>query len=297
MIPLFCPRRSVLYVPGANQRALDKATGLAADALILDLEDPVAPGDKASARAAVAAAISAGGYPGKELVIRVNGLATEWVVEDLAMAAHSAADAVLVPKIGSPSDIAAVRDRLIANGAPSKLQLWAMMETPAAVINAAGIAAAAAADRLPLTVFVVGTNDLARETRAAMLPGRRPMASWLSTIVVAARAYQIDVIDGVYNAFSDLAGFEHECSEGRDFGMDGKTLVHPGQIAVANRVFAPDVEAIAGARAIVAAFAAPEASGKAVIPLAGRMVERLHLVMAERTLAIAEAIAVKAAAG
>ncbi|HWE21528.1 MAG TPA: CoA ester lyase [Hyphomicrobiaceae bacterium] len=285
------PRRSVLYMPGSNARALEKAKSLAADALILDLEDAVAPEAKDAARAQVCAAVGAGGYGGRELVIRVNGLETPWGQADLRAAAAARPDAVLVPKVASGGDIARATESLAAAGAPPSTQLWAMIETPLAILNIAEIAAAASAPGVRLGCFVMGTNDLVKETRADLSKNRRPALYWLSAAITAARAYGLDALDGVYNNFKDAEGYRRECVHGRALGFDGKTLIHPDQIAVANEVFAPPEAEVAWARKIIAAFDLPEHRGKGVITVEGRMVELLHAEMARRTVAIAEAIA------
>lgn len=281
------PRRSALYMPGSNPRALAKARTLPVDAVILDLEDSVAPDAKAAAREAVAAAVREGGFGGREVVIRVNGPATEWGRADLEAAAAAAPDAILLPKVSSPDEIAAA-ERLIG-GAGTKI--WAMIETPLAILRIDAIASAARGGASPFACMILGTNDLAKETRARLVPGRAPMLPWLALVVAAARAHGLDVLDGVYNDLKNLDGFRSECEQGRDLGMDGKTLIHPDQIAIANEIFAPPPAEVEAARAVIAAFARPENSGKGVISLDGRMVERLHAEMAERTVALAEAIA------
>jgi citrate lyase subunit beta/citryl-CoA lyase len=284
------PRRSVLYMPGSNARALEKAKTLAADALILDLEDAVAPEAKETARAQVCAAVGAGGYGHRELVIRVNALDTPWGAADLAAAAAAAPDAVLLPKPGSAADIQRATEALAQAAAPEKTRLWAMIETPFAILNVGEIAAASRQAGARLACFVLGLNDLVKETRADLSINRRPALYWLSAALTAARAYGLDVLDGVYNNFKDADGFRRECVHGRRLGFDGKTLIHPDQVAVANEVFAPPEAEVAFARKIIAAFAQPEARGKGVITVEGRMVELLHAEMARRTVAIAEAI-------
>jgi citrate lyase subunit beta/citryl-CoA lyase len=284
------PRRSVLYMPGSNARALEKAKSIAADALILDLEDAVAPEAKEAARAQVCAAVKAGGYGHRELVVRINGLGTPWGPADLEAAAAAAPDAILLPKPGSGAYIAAATAALARAGAQPKTRLWAMIETPLAILNVAEIAAAAKAPGARLSCFVLGLNDLVKETRADLSVNRRPALYWLSAAVTAARAYGLDVLDGVYNNFKDAEGFKRECVHGRRLGFDGKTLIHPDQVAVANEVFAPPEAEVAFARKIIAAFAQPESKGKGVITVEGRMVELLHAEMAARTVAIAEAI-------
>lgn len=285
------PRRSVLYMPGSNPRAIAKARSLAADAIILDLEDSVAPEAKAAARGQVAAAAREGGFGGREVVIRINGVDSPWGREDLAAAIAAAPDAILLPKIDGPGAVMHVARELREAGAPAHIRLWAMMETPMAILHAGSIAAVAADPDSRLDVMVMGLNDLAKETRARFVPGRASMTAWLALCVAAARAHGVDILDGVYNDIPDLKGFEAECTQGRDMGLDGKTLIHPSQIDIANAVFAPTSAEIGGAQAIIAAFSLPENSGKGAIQLDGRMVERLHAEMARRTLSIAQGIA------
>jgi citrate lyase subunit beta/citryl-CoA lyase len=284
------PRRSVLYMPGSNARALEKAKSIAADAMILDLEDAVAPGAKEAARTQVCAAVKAGGYGHREVVIRINALDTPWGEADLAAAAQASPDAVLLPKPGKGADIARATEALARAGAPDKTRLWAMIETPLAILNVAEIAAGAQVPGARLACFVLGTNDLVKETRADLSENRRPALYWLSAAITAARAYGLDVLDGVYNNFKDADGLRRECIHGRRLGFDGKTLIHPDQVAVANEVFAPPEAEVAFARKIIAAFALPESRGKGVLTVDGRMVELLHAEMAARTVAIAEAI-------
>ncbi|MFL5159452.1 MAG: HpcH/HpaI aldolase/citrate lyase family protein [Microvirga sp.] len=293
MIPIR-PRRSALYMPGSNARAIEKATTLAADVVIFDLEDAVAPDTKAQARDQVCAAVQAGGYGLRELVIRINALETPWGEADLAAAIAAAPDAILVPKVSSAETLAAVGLRLRKLGAAERTKIWAMIETPLAILRAENIASAARDVDTRLACFVMGTNDLAKDTRARLLPGRAAMLPWLMTALAAARAHGIDILDGVYNNLSDADGFRTECEQGRDCGFDGKTLIHPDQIAAANEIYAPSQQEIESARAIVAAFERPENAGKGAISLNGRMVERLHAEMAKRTLALAEAIAEQA---
>jgi citrate lyase subunit beta/citryl-CoA lyase len=293
MIPIR-PRRSALYMPGSNARAIEKAKTLAADVVIFDLEDAVAPDTKAQARDQVCAAVQAGGYGLRELVIRINALETPWGEADLAAAIAAAPDAILVPKVSSAETLAAVGLRLRKLGAAERTKIWAMIETPLAILRAENIASAARDVDTRLACFVMGTNDLAKDTRARLLPGRAAMLPWLMTALAAARAHGIDILDGVYNNLSDADGFRTECEQGRDCGFDGKTLIHPDQIAAANEIYAPSQQEIESARAIVAAFERPENAGKGAISLNGRMVERLHAEMAKRTLALAEAIAEQA---
>ena len=283
------PRRSVLYMPGANDRALEKARTLDADALILDLEDSVAPDSKAEARAKVLAAIRAGGYGRRELVIRINGLDSPWGIDDLRMAAEASPDAVLVPKVARPGDIVNVSRIYGGLGGAETTRMWAMMETPMSIFNVREIASVHQVARL--SCLVLGTNDLLKESRALATGGRFAILPWLSLTVLAARAYGLDVIDGVYNDFRDEPGFRAECEQGRTLGMDGKTLIHPGQVTVCNELFSPASAEIDWARKIIAAFALPDNSAKGVITLDGKIVERLHLAMAERVAEIAGAIA------
>jgi citrate lyase subunit beta / citryl-CoA lyase len=284
------PRRSVLYMPGSNARALEKAKTLPADALILDLEDAVAPEAKDMAREQVCGAVKAGGFGSREVIIRINGFATPYGGLDFVSALEAKPDAILLPKVETQGDLEHAR-----KSAPSdcKIALWAMIETPLAIFNLKDIAKAAASLELPLTCFVLGTNDLIKATRVQPGADRLPLVAWLSLAVAAARAFGLTVVDGVYNAISDEAGFRAECVQGRALGMDGKTLIHPSQIAPCNEVFSPSAEEVASARKIVEAFALPENQGKGAISLDGRMVELLHAEIARQTLGIAEAIAAK----
>lgn len=281
------PRRSVLYMPGANERALEKAKGLDADALILDLEDAVAPDAKAEARERVCAAASSGEYGSKEVAIRVNGLATQWHAEDIAAAAKAGPAAVVVPKVDSVADVHAIEQGLEAGGAPDSTKIWAMVETPVAMLHAEEIAAAS--DRL--TVLVMGTNDLAKELHAEHVPGRQPLLTGLGLCLLAARATGKVILDGVYNDIKDEAGFEAECLQGRQMGFDGKTLIHPSQLEPANRIWAPTAEAVEDAAALIATFEEAIAAGKGVVTHNGRMIENLHVDNARRILAVADAIA------
>ncbi|MFZ4071414.1 MAG: HpcH/HpaI aldolase/citrate lyase family protein [Caulobacterales bacterium] len=285
------PRRSCLYMPGANPKALEKAKTLAADAVIFDLEDSVAPEAKADARAAVKAALNAGGYGGRELIVRVNALSTPWGGADIAAFGGARAHGVLVPKINDAGEVAAARAALNTAGG-ANVALWAMIETPLAILNIREIAAAAPA--AGLSVFVMGTNDLAKDLHCAMTPDRAPFLAALSVSVIAARAYGITPIDGVFNDIEDGAGFEAICRQGLALGFDGKTLIHPTQIAPANAVFAPTAEEIAWADGVIAAFAAPENAGKGVLKVNGKMTELLHLEQAQRIAATAAAIAAMA---
>jgi citrate lyase subunit beta / citryl-CoA lyase len=283
------PRRSALYMPGSNPRALEKAKTLAADVLILDLEDSVAPEAKETARVQVVQTVRAGGFGHREILIRINAMDTPWGAEDLTSAHAAGADGVLLPKVSEPDDLQTFVRRLETLGGGAPMGVWVMMETPRGILNAGAIAAAAIAPRARLAGLVMGTNDLSKETRARIVPGRAPMRSWLMTCVAAARAYGLDILDGVYNDIADAEGFERECMEARDWGFDGKTLIHPSQIEPCNRVFSPTPAELDEARKILAAFALPENRDKGVIKVGGRMVERLHAEMARRIVAVADA--------
>jgi citrate lyase subunit beta/citryl-CoA lyase len=287
------PRRSVLYMPGSNARAIEKARSLPADGVILDLEDAVAPDAKESARKQVTEAVKAGGFGPCEVFIRVNGIDTPWHADDLAAAAHASPDAILVPKVIEVEQLERVGRRLLDMKTDHKTRVWAMIETPIAIFNIQALAAEAHDSETRLAGFVMGTNDLAKETRARLVPGRAPMVPWLATCVLAARAHGLDILDGVYNDLNDPQGFESECAQARDMGFDGKTLIHPNQIGPCNAAFSPAADEVAQARKIIAAFDQPENRDKGVISLDGRMVERMHADIARRTVAIAEAIAAR----
>ncbi len=279
------PRRSALYIPGSNARALDKGRTIAADVLILDLEDAVAVEAKEMARAAVAAAVNVHAYGKREVVVRVNGLGTPWIARDIAAVVAAMPDAVLIPKISRMEDVRRARAALAAAQAPDGLALWAMIETPLAVLNAAGIASTAnSGSGVPLDTLVIGTNDLAREMGVRLLPGRAALVPALSQCVLAARAYGLAVLDGTFNDLTDRKGFDAECQQGRDLGMDGKTLIHPRQVPTANEAFAPSNEEVEWAEKVLAAFDRPENHGKAVIAVEGQMVERMHERMALRVI-------------
>ncbi|MCB1508198.1 MAG: CoA ester lyase [Hyphomicrobiaceae bacterium] len=284
------PRRSVLYMPGSNARALEKARTLDTDAVILDLEDAVAPDAKDLARTQVCDAVKAGGFGPREVVIRINSLASPYGLADLEAAAMAAPDAILVPKVSSAEDLADVETRLAALGADPKIAIWAMIETPRAILDIRAIADAGRSVAPRLACFIMGTNDLAKETGARLVPGRAPMLAFLSLSVAAARMAGIAVVDGVYNSLDNAEGFAAECLEGRDLGMDGKTLIHPRQLDDANRIFAPDPAEVDAAQAIIDAFALPENASLGAISLNGRMVERLHAEIAEKVVALANAI-------
>ncbi|MCC6775051.1 MAG: CoA ester lyase [Hyphomicrobiales bacterium] len=284
------PRRSALYMPGSNARALEKARMLPADVVILDLEDSVAPDAKDTARKQVADAVVAGGFGAREVIVRINALDTAWWLDDLNAVAKCKPDAVLVPKISHSSQLQDVAERLVDISADHKIRVWAMMETPLAMLNAGEIASAAKDVETRLAGFVMGTNDLAKDTRARITPGRTPMLSWLMTCVAAARAFTLEILDGVYNDLGDAEGFARECAQARDMGFDGKTLIHPNQIAPCNAAFSPTPDEVTTARKVIAAFDLPENRNKGVVALDGRMVERLHAEMARRTVAIAALI-------
>jgi citrate lyase subunit beta/citryl-CoA lyase len=289
------PRRSLLYMPGSNARAMEKARELPADGVILDLEDAVAPDAKAKARELIIAALKQGGFGRREVIVRINGLDTPWWQDDLAVAAANP-DAILVPKVSGPEPLREVAKHLVGVRAEARVGIWAMMETPLAMLNARDIAAVARDAGSRLAGFVMGTNDLAKDTRARLLPGRAPMLPWLMTCIAAARAYSIDIVDGVYNELGNAEGFAAECRQARDLGFDGKTLIHPQQIAPCNEAFSPAADEVAWARKVIGAFELPENASKGVIQVDGRMVERLHADMAQRTVAIADAIVAAAPA-
>ncbi len=275
-------------MPGANQKALEKAKTLGADVLLLDLEDSVAPEAKGAARETVVAALGVGGYGEREVVVRVNALATPWGREDIQAAGAAKPNGVLAPKVETGDEVIALDDAMTEAGFSDDAVLWVMIETPRAILNLAPIAAAARGTRL--SAFVMGTNDLAKEMRARPGAARMPFHAALSLTVLAARAEGLSAIDGVYNDIANAEGFEAECRQGLDFGFDGKTLIHPSQIEACNRVFAPTAEEIARARAVIAAFLLPENVGKGVIKVDGKMTELLHLEEARRVVAVAEAI-------
>ena len=288
----FRPRRTALYMPGSNARALEKARSLNVDVLLLDLEDSVSLDNKVMAREQVVEAVKAGGFGHREVVIRINGMDTPWGEDDLLAAASANPDAILVPKVGSAEDVYAVGRKLNDAGIDQDIRIWAMMETPGAMIRAAEIAGATQEYHgRRLSCFVLGTNDLAKETRTALVPGRTPMMPWLMQCLAAARAYDFDIIDGVYNQFTDAEGFIAECEQGAEMGMDGKTIIHPKQIDDCNRIFSPSEDEIAACRDIIDAFDAPENLSKNVMTINGKMVERLHADMARRVVHIADAIA------
>ena len=277
------PLRSVLYIPGSKPRALDKARGLPVDAIIFDLEDAVSVDEKEAARATLAEALETGGYGQRMKIIRINGLDTEWGLADAVAAAAMGADAILLPKVNSPADL----DALAAHTGDTPL--WAMMETALGMMNAAAIAA-----HPKLTGMVMGTNDLAKELQTRFRVDRLPLQAGLGLCVLAAKAHGVAIIDGVYNAFKDDDGLSLECEQGRDMGFDGKTLIHPAQVDVANAAFSPSADEVDLARRQIAAFEEAEAAGQGVAVVDGRIVENLHIVTARETLAKAEAIAAMA---
>jgi len=280
------PRRSVLYMPGSNARALEKSRTLDADALILDLEDAVSPDAKELARKQVCEAVVAGGFGHREVAIRVNGLDTPWGHEDLKAAAAAKPDAILVPKISSAAMIQEIEGLLEKAGVASHTRLWAMMETPLGILRALEIAGSSKR----LAVLVMGTNDIAKELHAAHVPGRVPMLYSLSTCLLAARAHGLVILDGVYNDIKNAEGFEAECVQGQQLGFDGKTLIHPSQVEPCNKVFSPSEAELETARKIIAAFDEAKAQGKGVATVDGRMIENLHVDNAKRAVALADAI-------
>ena len=287
------PRRSVLFMPGSNARAIEKAKTLPVVGVILDLEDAVAPDAKDAARDQVVKAVNAGGFGKRELFIRTNAIDTPWFNDDFTAATHAGCDAIVVPKVSTPHQIEQLGQRLLSLHAQSRIHLWIMIETSLAIFNAPLLAAQARDSESRLTGFIMGTNDLAKESRSRIVPGRAPMIGWLSDCVLAAHAYGVDILDSVYNDISNTEGFAQECVQGRDLGFDGKTLIHPSQIEACNAAYSPPVEEVTQARKIIAAFGLPENKDKGVIQLDGRMVEKMHADMAQRTVAIADAIEAK----
>src|SRR6478736_7395208 len=285
------PRRSLLFMPGSNARALEKAPNLPADGIILVLEDSVPPDAKAMGRDQIAQAIAQKGYGKREVWIRVNALDSPWWIDDVTMAGKAAPDGILVPKISSVKDLNAIADRLSDINADTSIKVWAMIETARAVLHADELAAASRDSETRLAGFVFGPNDISRETRIRMQPGRATMLSMITHCILATRAHGLEILDGPYSDFSNVDGFAAECAQGRDLGFDGKTLIHPGQIDACNAIFTPPAEEVADARKIIAAFELPENASRGAIQLDGRMVERLHADMARRTIAIADAIA------
>jgi citrate lyase subunit beta / citryl-CoA lyase len=285
------PRRSLLFMPGSNARALEKARNLPADGLILDLEDSVAPEAKARARDQIAQAVMAKGFGKREILIRTNGLDTSWWADDVAMAGAVEPDGILVPKVSNVEDLDKIGSRLKEIGAGAKVKVWAMIETARAVLDADKLAASVGDPKTRLAGFVFGPNDISRETRIRMMPGRAAMIPMITHCILAAHAHGLEMLDGPYGDIGNLDGFAAECAQGRDLGFDGKTLIHPSHIDACNAVFTPPAEDVAEARKIIAAFELPENVSRGAIQLDGRMVERLHAEMARRTIAIADAIA------
>ncbi|WP_342240326.1 HpcH/HpaI aldolase/citrate lyase family protein [Inquilinus sp. OTU3971] len=281
------PRRSLLYVPGSNPRALDKARTLDADGLILDLEDAVAPDAKMAARERVVAAVRAGGWGPREVLVRANAADTPWGADDLAALAGSGADGVVLSKVERPETVKAAEAALTAAGAPKDLMLWCMIETPLGVLNAATVAGSSAR----LAGLILGTSDLAKDLRAAHEPGRQPLLTALGLCLLAGRAYGLAVIDGVHLDLEDEAGFAESCRQGAALGFDGKSLIHPKTLAAANAAFAPSMEAVETALRVIAAHAAALAAGQGVTIVDGRLVEALHVSDAERVVAMHRAIA------
>jgi len=285
------PRRSLLFMPGSNARALEKARNLPADGIILDLEDSVAPDAKAMARDQIAQAIAEKGFGKREVLIRVNALDSPWWIDDVTMAGKAAPDGILVPKISSVKDLNAIADRLSDINADNSIKVWVMIETAGGVLHAEEIAAASRDSETRLAGFVFGPNDISRETRIKMQPGRAAMIPMITHCILAARAYGLEILDGPYSDFSNIDGFALECAQARDLGFDGKTLIHPSQIEPCNAAFSPSTGEVESARKIIAAFELSENRDKGVVRIDGRMVERLHAEMARRIVAIADAIA------
>jgi len=288
------PRRSLLFMPGSNARALEKGRNLPADGLILDLEDSVAPDAKATAREQIAAAVEAKGFGRREILIRTNSLDTPWWGDDVAMAGKAKPDGILVPKISSVDDLIKIGARLSEVGAEPSIKVWAMIETARAVLHAEELAAASRDSTTRLAGFVFGPNDISRETRIRMQPGRAAMIPMITHCILATRAHGLEILDGPYGDIGNIDGFAAECAQGRDLGFDGKTLIHPSHIDACNAIFTPPSEEVAEARKILAAFELPENASRGAIQLDGRMVERLHAEMAKRTIEIADAIAAMA---
>ncbi|MFO1014768.1 MAG: CoA ester lyase [Caulobacteraceae bacterium] len=286
------PRRSALYMPASNARAIEKARTLPCDVVILDLEDAVAPEAKEAARDQAVAAIAAGGFGPREIVLRVNAITTPWGAEDLKAAAQAAPDAILVPKVERAGDVADYSAAI--NSAPASTRLWAMVETNIAVFRLEEIAAQAESTRL--SAFVMGINDLAKEMRARQTPGREPFWAAMSLAVSAARAHGLTILDGVHNEIDDLVALERVCRQGTEFGFDGKSLIHPTHLEIANRVFSPEPAEVAWSRAVIAAFDLPENAGKGALRVEGRLAEHLHLRQAEALVAMAEAIEARGSA-
>ena len=283
------PRRTVLYLPGSNARALEKARTLPTDTLILDLEDAVSPDAKATARDQVAAAVTAGGFGPREVLVRINAADPPWFADDVAAVAAAAPDGVLVPKVSSADDVAGVEATLAGAGAPDDLPLWAMLETPRAILDAAEVARSSPR----LIGFVMGTNDLAKELRAAHVPGRAPLLPSLAWCLLAVRDAGKTIVDGVFNDLDDAEGFAAECRQAVELGFDGKTVIHPRQLEACNAAFTPTDAEVARAREVIAAFEAARADGRGVVTVDGKLVENLHVEQAQQALALVEAIAAR----
>lgn len=285
------PRRSVLYSPGANPRAMEKTSTISADVFILDLEDAVAPDKKSDARGFVADFLRQRKPDGREVIVRVNGLDTVWCNDDIRAVVDLGPSGILFPKVSCAADVQRAEQMLTAAGAPADFQLWCMIETPLGILNAHEIAKQSSRIGSRMTVWVMGTNDLVKDVRALHTPDRTPMLYALSAALMAARAYGIGILDGVHNDIADIKGLEKSCEQGRAMGFDGKTVIHPTQIEYCNRAFAPDPETVANAKRIIDAFDQPENAGKGVLQVDGKMVELMHAEIARETIAIADAIA------
>ncbi|WP_169544153.1 HpcH/HpaI aldolase/citrate lyase family protein [Sneathiella aquimaris] len=284
------PRRSVLYMPGSNARAQEKAKGLMADGLILDLEDAVAPDAKAEAREIVCGNAAAGGYGNREIIIRVNGLDTPWGEADVIAAAKAGPDAILLPKVESAAHVQALEKLMVESGAPDSTKIWCMMETPLGILKAEEIASSS--DRVDC--FVMGTSDLVKDLQAQHTPVRLPVITSLGLCLLAGRAYGLTVLDGVYLDLADEEGFKGSCVQGLELGFDGKTLIHPKQLGPTNEVFAPSEEEVAHARKVIAAFEEAEKEGKGVVLVDGKLIENLHVEIAKAKVALSDAIAAMA---
>lgn len=280
------PRRSMLYMPGSNTRALEKGRSLPADALILDLEDAVAPDSKTEARANIVAALAEGGYGRREIIVRVNGLDTDWGANDIAAIAATGPDAILLPKVESAAMVQDAAERMATAGASENVSIMCMMETPLGILNAQEIAAASPR----LSCLVMGTSDLVKDLHAAHTPERLPVLTSLSLVILAARAYGLAVVDGVHLDLQDDDGFAAQCQQGKELGFDGKTLIHPKTLAATNEIFAPSADEISEAHRVIDAHAEATAEGKGVVVLDGKLIENLHVENAKRVVATAEAI-------
>lgn len=279
-------KRSVLAMPGSNARAIEKGRTVKADVLMFELEDGVAEGAKALAREQVVAALKSGGYGDRQIVVRVNVRGSPWYRADIAALAAAAPSAIVIPKVNGREDVLKAAADLIAAGAPPSTRLWAMIETPRAILDVEKIASAADDSASRLEALVLGPNDIAKSTRARLTPGRPALTAWLSAAVLAARVHGVEIIDGIYNDFKDETGLRAEAEQGRDFGFDGKMLIHPGQVDVVNEIFAPSEAEVAFARRILETFEDPENADRSVAQIDGQMVERLHVETARRTLAL-----------